>query len=133
MTQEQTLDIHTKTYTSRIAKGAKVTGDVHAREGLLINGEVEGSVHSSVDVKIGKDGTVRGDVEARHLVVEGSIYGKVDCSEWLVVTKTGRINGDVATVHFKNDDGMIRGTISQHVDKVEEPPAQRQVGGRNQG
>ncbi len=52
-----------------VAKGGKVTGDVHSRE-AIIGGNVVGGIYADERVEIQRGSVINGDIEAQRIVVQ---------------------------------------------------------------
>ncbi len=77
-----------------IARGTRITGQIHTDALLLIDGIVEGDIVSSTEVSIGNNGRFKGTVTANHLTVNGSLEGQVRCDK-LEILKSGLVKGDI--------------------------------------
>jgi cytoskeletal protein CcmA (bactofilin family) len=61
---------------------------------LYVDGEFEGTIHSSKEVNIGKHGHINGDVFTTRLVVQGYIEGNISASR-VEIKAHGRVNGTI--------------------------------------
>jgi len=59
--------------TTIISSGTLIKGELHLSCILHIDGNVEGDVISDNTVVIGKNGTARGSIRAKHIVISGKI------------------------------------------------------------
>ena len=50
-------------------------GELSAQEDLIIQGSVEGSITHTQSLTIGTDGTMKGDIRARVIVIDGKVEG----------------------------------------------------------
>src|SRR5579863_8469398 len=50
-------------------------GELSAQEDLIIQGSVEGSITHTQSLTVGTDGTMKGDIRARVIVVDGKVEG----------------------------------------------------------
>ncbi|MDQ7066637.1 MAG: polymer-forming cytoskeletal protein [Sulfurimonas sp.] len=64
--------------TTIITAGTKINGEVNLSCNLYIDGELEGSIKSSKEVNVGKNGHVKGSIHTERLVVQGFIEGTVN-------------------------------------------------------
>lgn len=61
---------------------------------LYVDGEFEGVIHSSKEVNIGKNGHIKGDVQASRVVVQGYMEGSLNSSR-VEIKALGRVNGSI--------------------------------------
>jgi cytoskeletal protein CcmA (bactofilin family) len=59
---------------------------------LFVDGEFEGTIHSSKEVTIGKNGKITGDVYAVRLIVQGEMSGNV-IVETVSIKPSGKVSG----------------------------------------
>lgn len=80
--------------TTVIAKGTKLTGKLDIECKLHVDGEVEGSIHSSNVVIIGTSGVIKGEIFAERLLISGEVVGNCDCQN-IEILAGGKIVGDI--------------------------------------
>ncbi|MBX3708765.1 MAG: polymer-forming cytoskeletal protein [Gammaproteobacteria bacterium] len=99
--------------SSVIGKAMLIKGDISAREDMVINGRLEGTVAlKSNKLVIGADGQIEANAFAKVIIVSGELKGDVYASEQVIVTATGRVIGDIYTADVKIEDGaLIDGNI----------------------
>src|SRR5258706_402490 len=74
-----------------------VKGEVHSREELYIDGEVQGSIELQHRLTIGPNGKIRATVKAREVVVHGSIQSNVQASKKIIPREKASLVGDIKT------------------------------------
>ena len=96
-----------------IGESIRVQGEIHGDEDLLIEGEVDGSVHlEKHSVTIGRSGRVKADVHGRNLVVEGKVQGDLFADEQVVVRASGEVRGNITSPRVSLEDGSkFKGSI----------------------
>jgi len=96
-----------------IGKGVVVVGEIHSREDLTIEGEVEGSIDMAGHcLTIDGQGNVRAGVKARVVEVQGSIEGQVDAVDRVYIRKGAKFVGDIHSGGIIIEDGgYIKGKI----------------------
>lgn len=106
-----------------IGKSVTVTGNIYAREDLLIDGEVEGQVElQEHKLTIGANGKVKASIRAREIVIIGAVNGDVEASDRIEIKKEARLVGDIKTARIVIDDGAyFKGSID--IIKTEVPKA----------
>ena len=60
----------------------------------VVDGELEGNIHSTNTVMVGKNGVVNGDIFAQRVIVGGISKGTVD-SECIEILPEGKIEGTI--------------------------------------
>jgi cytoskeletal protein CcmA (bactofilin family) len=100
------------TAMSVIAPGMRVVGDIECSGVLKIEGIVEGSVRGARQLLLGRQGEVKGDLQAREVVLGGKVQGTVIAEERIEIQGTALVNGDV---HTKSiivlEGGRINGQV----------------------
>jgi cytoskeletal protein CcmA (bactofilin family) len=101
-----------RTAAAVIGASMRIKGEISAREELLVDGEVEGSLESQSSITVGPNGKVRANIKAREVVVIGSVRGNVDASEKIAIRDKGSLVGDIKTAGISIDDGAyFKGSI----------------------
>ncbi len=84
---------------SLVGDGMVVNGSLRFREGLRIDGEVNGDVVAEGDGRsilvISDNARVRGRVAASHVIISGEVRGPVHSTEMLELQPKARVTGDV--------------------------------------
>jgi cytoskeletal protein CcmA (bactofilin family) len=70
-------------------------GELTASEDLILHGSVEGSITHEQCLTIGPEGSVKGDIRARVIVVDGRIDGDLYATESVNIRATGKVRGNV--------------------------------------
>lgn len=70
-------------------------GELSAEEDLLIQGTVEGSIHHTQRVTVGKEGTVKANISAQVIKVEGNVEGDLHAERSVFVGETGNLRGNI--------------------------------------
>jgi cytoskeletal protein CcmA (bactofilin family) len=98
-------------------------GVVTVRGSLRVDGEMEGNIHEAQTVVVGRNGRVKGDVCAEHVVVGGVIEGEVVASRQLEIISGGRVNGDIRTGKLLIEEGAVfEGHCAMGSGEAEPPP-----------
>lgn len=112
------------TIDSLIGAATTITGDVHFKGGLRIDGCVKGDVIAETDdvsmLVISEHARVEGEVRVAHLLVNGEIFGAVHSSALLELQPKARITGDVTYRALEMHGGAIVSGKLTH-DVVEQP------------
>ena len=89
-----------------------IKGEIRAKEELVVDGEVEGTLESQSLITVGPSGKVRCNIKAREVIIFGSVRGNVDVSEKIAIREQGSLVGDIKTAGISIDDGAyFKGSI----------------------
>jgi cytoskeletal protein CcmA (bactofilin family) len=107
--------------SATIGKAVKINGQIHSKEDLYVDGDVEGTVEAPEHkLTIGPNGTVHATVKAREVVVLGTIQGNVEAADRIEIKKDAKLVGDIRTARIVIEDGAyFKGSI----DIVKPEPA----------
>ena len=98
-----------------------VKGEVHSREELYVDGEIQGSIELQHRLTIGPNGKVNANVKAREVVVHGVIQGNVQAVEKIILREKASLVGDIKTAGIVIEDGAyFKGSID--ITRVEASP-----------
>ncbi len=96
-------------HTTLIARQTEVSGDLHFRGNLVIEGKVKGNVnaHSDSDARlqIVDGGMVEGEIRVPHVVINGNVKGDVYAARHLELASKAMVEGNV---HYKLIE-MVKG------------------------
>ena len=90
---------------SVIGPGMEIVGDIKCDGTVRVEGRVEGSIKATKSVVVGKDGTVKGDIETQDVVVAGAVTGTVFGASRVELQETCRVEGDIRSRRVKLDEG----------------------------
>ena len=95
-----------------IGQSVKVDGDFKSGENLYVEGEVNGSLDTKGDLKVGKKAVINANVNAKNAYVSGIIKGNLKIEEVLEIKDTAVIDGDIETNTLIIDRGAkVNGNI----------------------
>jgi len=107
--------------SATIGKAVKIIGQIHSKEDLFVDGDVEGTVEAPDHrLTVGPNGTVHAAIKAREVVALGAIQGNVEATERIEIKKDAKLVGDIRTARIVIEDGAyFKGSI----DIVKPEPA----------
>lgn len=70
-------------------------GELSADEDLLIQGSIEGTIHHTQRVTIGKEGNVKASISAQIIKVEGTVEGDLHAERSVYVDESGNLRGNI--------------------------------------
>ena len=82
---------------SIIAAGVTLTGDMESNGVIKIEGKIHGSIRTARQVLLGRQGEVKGDINAYEAVIGGKVDGVVRTLDRVEVQGTATITGDIHT------------------------------------
>jgi cytoskeletal protein CcmA (bactofilin family) len=95
-----------------------VHGSVNASGNAYINSVVEGDVFIKGKLVIGKNGNVKGNVQAKDVSVYGTIEGNLTCFHKAVIGNkayiTGNINSSIIEIH---EGAVVKGAVIKKTDR----------------
>jgi cytoskeletal protein CcmA (bactofilin family) len=98
--------------TATIGPSMTIKGEIRAREELMVDGEVEGSLETQSLLMVGPNGKVKANIKAREVVIYGSVRGNVEVSEKIAIREQGSLIGDIKSAGISIDDGAyFKGSI----------------------
>jgi cytoskeletal protein CcmA (bactofilin family) len=87
-------------------------GELSADEDLLIQGTIEGTIHHTQRVTIGKEGTVKANIRAQVIKVEGTVEGDLHAERSVYLDETGSLRGNISAPTVSLVEGSnFNGTI----------------------
>ena len=112
-------DMETKVKVGTIlGDGAVFEGDLKAPEAVRIDGTVNGNCTCEKELVLGKNGHVKGNIYAQHVIVSGRVDCDIAAQGKLELLSTGKIVGNVTARSLVIDedasfDGRCTMTTSQ--------------------
>jgi cytoskeletal protein CcmA (bactofilin family) len=70
-------------------------GELTAEEDLMLKGRVEGSINHTASLKINNEGSVKGNIRAKHITVEGTVEGDLFGAESVTVQSSAQVTGNI--------------------------------------
>lgn len=66
-------------------------------------------------VTIGRNSTIKADIQAREVAVMGSVKGNIHCSDLVDLRAESNIQGEIVTRRIRIDDGaVLKGSVEIH-------------------
>jgi cytoskeletal protein CcmA (bactofilin family) len=106
--------------SATIGKAVKINGQIHSKEDLFVDGDVEGVLEAPEHkLTIGQHGIVHATIKAREVVALGTIQGNVEATDKIEIRKEAKLVGDIRTARIIIEDGAyFKGSID--IVKVEQ-------------
>ena len=103
--------------------GAKtsIKGEITGDEDLVIEGNVEGQIRITRDLRVAPGGVLKANVEAQSVNVSGEIVGDCQASGRVEIQATGRLTGNIRAPKIVIAEGaMFRGNSDMSAGRKEE-------------
>jgi len=88
-----------------IGKGTKVQGNITVQNSLRIDGNITGNIQSTDTVIVGKEGRVKGEINAKDILIAGAVRGQVIAENKVYLEAKSIIEGDVKASRLVMDEG----------------------------
>ncbi len=89
-----------------IGPDSTITGELAIQGTVRVDGSVEGDIRADW-VIVGETGRIRGNVQARMMVVGGRIDGNIDASEIVELKDKAQIFGEICTAKLAVSEGAL--------------------------
>ena len=89
---------------SVIGDDVVIEGKVTLREAVRIDGTINGDVVSKGCIFVGKNGKIKGSVQASNIMIAGTIDGNMNIAERIEATATSKIKGDIVAKSLAIDE-----------------------------
>ena len=80
-------------------------GELYGEEDLEFQGQLEGSIEHTRSLSIGKEGTVKGNIRAKFVIVEGKVEGDIYATESVSIRQNAKVTGNVFAPRVGIADG----------------------------
>jgi len=96
-----------------VGKTVLVKGEIHSREALTIEGEVDGAIEMLEHrLTVAPTGKVRANVKAREIDVRGSIDGQADAKDKIHIRRGAQFVGEIRSAGIiVEDGGFVKGSV----------------------
>ena len=104
--------------TCVIAPKTVVKGEITGDEDIVVEGNVEGQIRISRDLRVGANGVVKATVEAQSIIVSGELIGDCQAAVRVEIQSTGRLTGNIRAPKIVIAEGaMFRGNSDMSARK----------------
>ncbi len=78
-----------------IGAKTRIKGEITGDENVSVEGQVEGSIRITRDLRVGTGGSVKATVSAQSVFVAGELLGDCHASQRVQIEATGRVTGNI--------------------------------------
>ena len=104
--------------TCTIASKTVIKGEITGDEDVIAEGNVEGQIRITRDLRVGANGVVKATVEAQSIIVSGELVGDCQASVRVEIQATGRLTGNIRAPKIVIAEGaMFRGNSDMSARK----------------
>lgn len=105
---------------SIIGKNVYIKGTLSAKEDLIFNGRLEGTITLLNNVlEIGDTGKIEANLYAKIIIINGELKGDVHATEKVIIKKSGRITGDIYSSDISVENGsVLQGNIDMDKNDI---------------
>ena len=110
--------------------GAKtvIKGEITGDEDLVIEGNVEGQIRVTRDLRVALGGVVKANLEAQSCIVSGEVVGDCQATTRVEIQATGRLTGNIRAPKIVIAEGaMFRGNSDMTGRKEERKEERKDV------
>ena len=101
-----------------IAAKTVIKGEITGDEDVVVEGNVEGQIRITRDLRVGANGVVKATVEAQSIIVSGELVGDCQASVRVEIQATGRLTGNLRAPKIVIAEGaMFRGNSDMSARK----------------
>ena len=108
---------------SVIGASVRIEGDLISDGDLQIEGQVNGKVNTSRNLRVGESARIQADVLAENALIAGTVEGNIKVTDTLIILETGRVLGNVFCQKF----GMREGAYFSGQCNMEQPAKTRHI------
>jgi cytoskeletal protein CcmA (bactofilin family) len=104
--------------TCIIAAKTVIKGELTGDEDVIVEGNVDGQIRITRDLRVGANGVVKATVEAQSIIVSGELIGDCQASVRVEIQATGRLTGNIRAPKIVIAEGaMFRGNSDMSARK----------------
>lgn len=92
---------------SIIGKGLTLKGDIVCHENLTIEGTVEGTITTEQQMSVGRNGSVKADINAQNVRIEGSVQGSIRATGKVEILSGGSFCGELSGKRLVIQEGAV--------------------------
>jgi cytoskeletal protein CcmA (bactofilin family) len=100
--------------------GAKtvIKGEITGDEDVVVEGQIDGQVKITRDLRVGNGGTVKATVEAQSIIVSGELVGDCVATTRVEIQSSGKVTGNIRAPRIVIAEGaMFRGNSDMSARK----------------
>lgn len=110
-----------------IGPSIHIKGELTGEEGLIIDGQVEGTINlKNNDLIIARNGQIKADVFAKTITIEGRLHGDLNGKEKVTIRASGDVQGNIISPRVVLEDGArFKGSIDMQGRETTNSPEKK--------
>jgi len=92
---------------SIIGKGLTLKDDIVCHENLTVEGAIEGTITTEQQMSVGRNGSVKADINAQNVRIEGSVNGSIKATGKVEILSGGSFCGELSSKRLVIQEGAI--------------------------
>ncbi len=92
---------------SFLGQTIKIKGEITCDEFLIIEGEVKGNIKINNTLTIGRDGYVKGEIDAKEVKIIGKAEGNITATDKLEISSQGHFSGTIKSDKLVIEEGAV--------------------------
>jgi cytoskeletal protein CcmA (bactofilin family) len=117
-----------------LGESSKITGDIETLGTMIVDGTIIGHV-SGEKVIIGEKAYIKGNIDAKNIILGGKIDGDLKGKERVELRATGKVSGDIFTSRLSITEGAVFHGMSHMIpvdgiEQEEKKPSEQPDGSR---
>src|ERR1700758_4443807 len=88
-----------------LSKDVEIKGSIKFQKELMIDGKVEGEIHSDGVLTIGENADIRGEIKTKSITVYGKVHGNITVGERCELKSRCTLQGDLKAARLVIEEG----------------------------
>jgi cytoskeletal protein CcmA (bactofilin family) len=88
-----------------LSKDVEIKGSIKLQMDLMIDGNVEGEIHSDGVLTIGENADIRGEIKTKSITVYGKVHGNITVGERCELKSRCTLQGDLKAARLVIEEG----------------------------
>jgi len=88
-----------------LSKDVEIKGSIKFQKELMIDGKVEGEIHSDGVLTIGENADIRGEIKTKSITVFGKVHGNITVGERCELKSRCTLQGDLKAARLVIEEG----------------------------
>lgn len=98
------LDANTKNF---LCSDVVMQGEIHTVSNLVFDGSLTGKISGAVELIVGQNARIEGEISAQSVTVYGQVTGNVTATEKIILKDGSEIHGDLISKRLSMEEGAV--------------------------
>lgn len=98
------IDANTKNF---LCSDVVLQGEIHTVSNLVFDGSLTGKISGAVELIVGKNARIDGEISAQSVTVYGQVTGNVMATEKIILKDGSEIHGDLISKRLSMEEGAV--------------------------